>query len=287
MEVEIIDTLIIELTAALVDNYSTPKIRTKVETTLLNNSGWLTVEDLPGVPRSIHRFVIHNAEEIGCPPLDAEQATFIFAITCSLITPRILFSPLQPHRFVPNLRLGEIPSKVEVNETPSDKNIVITETIRMSDSMNALLSTKVEIDAGKLLDTINQILKFRPSEFTGRTINELNVLDGLKRYQEALLAGEPLACYKALFTSLEKTVNQSSEREGDAFDTAASIASGLPQIDIKDIREFNNRVKHAIRHGKDFDDLRRGESNLSQLIKILKVATDNVLLSSIQEVNVV
>ncbi len=277
----LMDTLTIELTAALVDNYATANSQTKVETSLLNNSGWLTVEDLPGVPRSRHRFVIHNAVDVGCPPLDAEQASFIFATACSLITPRILFSPLQPQRFAPNLRLGEIPSNVEVTETPSCKNIDINERTYLTDLSRNLIRTKVKMDAGKLLDIINQLLKVRPFDFTGRPVNQLNVLDGLKRYQEALLAGEPLACYKALFTSLEKIVNLSAEKKGAAFDAAASAASGLSQTAIKDIRDFNNRVKHMIRHKEDFEVLRRGESNLSILAKNLKVATDNVLLARI------
>lgn len=275
------DTLTIDLTAALVDNYATPNSRTKVETSLINNAGWLTAKDLPGVPRSVHRFVIHNAADVGCPPLDAERASVIFATASSLITPRILFSPLQPQRLVPNLRLGELPSKVEVTETPTGKNILITETIRVTESISILMSTKAEIDAGRLLDVLRRLLNIRPFDFTARSVAELNVLDGLKRYREALLAGEPLACYKALFTSLEKTVNLSAEKKGTAFDTAASTASGLSQADIKDIREFNNRVKHTIRDKKDFEALRQGESNLSRLATNLKMATDNVLLSRI------
>jgi len=275
------DTLTIELTAALVDNYATPNSRTKVETSLLNNGGWVTVEDLPGIPRSVHRFVIQNAADVGCPPLDAEQASFIFATACTLISPRVLFSPLQPHRFVPNLRLGEIPSKVEVTETPTGKSIVITETIRVTESISIMMSTKVEIDACKLLDTITKLLNLRPFEFSGRPLTELNVLDALKRYREALLAGEPLACYKALFISLEKALNLSAEKKGVEFDTAISAASGLSTTDVKEIREFNNRVKHTIRNKKDFETLRCGESNLSRLATQLKTATDSVLLSKI------
>ncbi len=275
------NSLTIELTAALVDNYSTTNSRTEMETSLLNNSYWLTVEDLAGSPRSIHRFVIADAIDVGCPPLDAEQASFIFAVACSIITPRILFSPSQPQRLIPNLHLGEIPSKAEVTETPTGKNIVITETIRLTESISILISIRVEIDAAKLLDIIKHLLRVRPFDFTGRPVNELNILDGLKRYQEALLAGEPLACYKALFTSLEKLVNLSADKKGTLFDNAASAVSGLSQADIKDIREFNNRVKHTIRHKKDFEALKRGEMNLSRLATNLKMATDNVIVSRI------
>lgn len=273
------DILTIELTAALVDNYATPNCRTKVETSLLNNSGWLSVEDKAGIPRSVHCFIIQNADDVGCPPLDAEQASLIFAMACSLITPRILFSPLQPLRLFPNLRLGEMPSTEEITETPTGKNVVITRTIRFTTSTSIMMSTKAEIDATKLLDVIKRLLQFRPFDFTERSVTELNVLDGLKRYREALHAGESLACYKALFTSLEKTINMSAEKKGTAFDVAASRESRLLQTELKEIRDFNNRVKHAIRDHNDFEFLRNGESNFARLATNLKIATDNVLLS--------
>ncbi|MEW5920531.1 MAG: hypothetical protein AB1796_06175 [Bacillota bacterium] len=279
------DTLIIELTAGLVDNFATPNSRTKVETEVINNSGWLTVEDLSGVPRSVHRFTVHNAADVGCPPLDAEQSSYIIAMGCSLISSRVLFSPLQPQRFTPNLRLGELPSKVEVAETPTGKNILITETIRVTGSISILISTKVILDASKLSDVIERLLKLRPFDLANRSLAELNVLDALKRYRDALHAAEPLACYKALFSALEKSVNRSGEeKEGAAFDSAASAATGLSATVIKEIREFNNRVKHAIRKEKkekDFETLRRGESNLARIAINLKVATDNALLAQI------
>jgi hypothetical protein len=268
----IMDTLIIELTAALVHNYATPRNQSKVEISVVNNSGWLTVEDLPGSPRSTHRFLIY-ANDVGCPPLSAEQACYIFSIACSLISPGVLFSPLQPQRYTPNIRLGTDIKKI-------DNNIIITLTLP-NPSITSLIIMKLEIDASKLMDIIKKLINFRLFELDGRTISELNTLDALKRYQEALLAGEPLACYKALFTSLEKAVNLQADKKDSTFDTAISLASGLPLDDIKKIREFNNRVKHTIRHKKDFEILRQGESNISHLSMQLKLATDNVLLSKI------
>ncbi len=256
------DTLTIELTAALVNNYATPMSQSKVEILVVNNNGWITVEDLPGMPRSVHRFVIHNANDAGCPPLNPEQAHYIFAIACSLISPRVLFSPLQPQRFVPNLRLG-----TKIEEIGNNINIILT---LPNPTISSLIIMKVEINASRLLDILKKLLGFRPFEFGGRTIPELNTLDALKRYQEAILAGEPLACYKALFTSLEKAVSLKADKKGDVFDAAVSAASGLSPDDIKEIREFNNRVKHTIRDKEDFETLRQGESNLSHLATQLK-----------------
>jgi len=45
------DTLIVELTAALVNNPATPSVRTKVEITLGNSTGRLSAEDCGGSPR--------------------------------------------------------------------------------------------------------------------------------------------------------------------------------------------------------------------------------------------
>ena len=270
------DELTICLTAALINNYATPITRSKVEISMVKNSGWLTVEDvddLPEMPRSVHRFVIHNPKDVCYPPLSIEQASDIFAIACSLISPRILFSPLQPQRYIPNLRHKPVIQKI-------GNNINITLTIP-NPTITSLICMKVETDASRLLDILKKLLSLRPFELGGRTIPERNILDALKRYQEALLAGEPIACYKALFTSLEKAVNLQADNKDKEVDTAASAASGLPPNEIEEIRKFNNRLKHRIKDEIGFQILRQGESDLSRLSTQLKIATDYVLLSKI------
>ncbi|MCK4252458.1 hypothetical protein KAX97_13500 [candidate division WOR-3 bacterium] len=275
------DSLTIELTAALITNYATPNARTKVETVLIDGSSRITIVDLAGVPRSVHRFVIHDATEVGCPPLDAEQSTLIFAAACSLITPCIFFSPLQPQRFIPKLNFGKIPTEIEVTDSPTGKIIGITEKIRITESVSTLLTTRVTFDENRIFEVVKKLLNMRPFDSSQRSVPELNILDALKRYWEAMLSGEPLGCYRSLFTCFEKTINCKSEKKGSDFDIFASGIIGLKIDEIKELREFNNRLKHIIRSKKDFKTLQQGELNLFRLAERLKIAADNVLLTRI------
>lgn len=279
------DTLIVELTAALVDNPVTPSARTKVEITLENSAGRLSVEDCEGSPRSVHRFTVRDAIDLGCGGvhnITAEQAGFVLAISCSLTNPRILFSPLQPHQLPASLKLGKVPSKVEIVDTPTGTHITITETLRLTSSVSTLLGTKLSLDEAQVLNVANRLLTARVFDTTNRSLLELNVLESIKRYREALMSADGLSCYKSLYNAFEKAVNADTGRKGKSFDAAASASTGLTEADIEGLRLFNNRVKHALRNKKDFAELKAGEAQLARLALNLKRAADGAILSRIQ-----
>jgi len=278
------DTLIVELTAALVNNPATPSVRTKVEITLGNSTGRLSAEDCGGSPRSVHRFTVRDAIDLGCGSIHnftAEQAGFVLAISCSLTNPRILFSPLQPHQLPASLKLGKVPSKGEVVNTPAGKHITITGTLCITGSVSVLLKTKLSLDEAQILNVANRLLAARVFDTTNRSLFELNVLESIKRYQEALMSADGLSCYKSLYNAFEKAVNADTDRKGKPFDAAASASTGLAQADIESLRLFNDRVKHALRNKEDFAELKAGEAKLAQMALNLKRAADGAILSRI------
>ncbi|GAH73829.1 unnamed protein product, partial [marine sediment metagenome] len=156
------DILIVELTAALVENPATPSTCTKVEITLENSTGRLSIGDCEGSPRSVHRFTVRDAIDLGCGgvhSLTKEQAAIILAISCSLSNPRILFSPLQPQQFTPSLKPGKTPSKkVESVDTPTKKQITTGGILNFTRSLNKLLETKLSLDEVQVLHTANSLL---------------------------------------------------------------------------------------------------------------------------------
>ncbi|HPC35620.1 MAG TPA: hypothetical protein P5268_08380 [Candidatus Marinimicrobia bacterium] len=278
------DTLTIELTAAIVRNPATPSGRTKVEITIENSVGHLSVENFEGSPRSVHRFTVRDAADLGCggvQNLTAEQASFILAISCSLTNPRILFSPFQTNYLPASLKLGEVPSKFEDFDTPTSKHITITETMHIEDSFSTLYITKLSLDEAQVLNVANRLLTARIFDTTNRSLLELNVLESIKRYREALMSSNGLSFYKSLYNAFEKAVNADTDRKGKTFDATASALTGLTQADIQSLRLFNNRVKHPLRNKKDFAELRDGEAHLSQLAFNLKRVADSAILSRI------
>lgn len=276
--------LIVDLAAALVDHPTTPSKRTSLEITLEHSAGRLSTEDCNGSPRSVHQFTVTDASDIGCGPphnLTEEQAGLILAISCSLTNPYVLFSPLQLHELPASLKLGEAPSKVEAVDTPTGKHITVTETIRVTESVNVLIKTKLVLDEVQILNVANRLLTARIFETTNRNLVELNLLESIKRYREALMSADGLSCYKSLYNAFEKAVNVDTDRKGKPFDAAASALTGQTEADIESLRLFNNRVKHALRNRRDFAELQAGEAQLGQLVRNLKKAADGAILSRI------
>lgn len=280
-------TLTVGLTAALVDNPATPSARTKVEVALSNSSGRLSVENCEGSPRSVHRFTVKDAIDVGVGSvygLTANQAGLILATSCSITNPRILFSPLQ-HNELPVLlkKSSKVPSKAEVVDTPTGKIAIISEIVVTTDDVSTLLMTKVCLDEVKVLDVVNRQLVFSVFSKTSKSDLQLNILLSLKSYREALRVADGLSCYQSLFNALELAVNAGKEVKGRAFDLEASnlTAIALTPTEIEEIRRFNDRVKHVLRRRGDFATLEAGEARMAQLALNLKKAADCAILSRI------
>lgn len=191
------DKLIVKLTAALVDNPATPSTFTKIEITLENSTGRLSVEDCEGSPRSVHRFTVRDAIDLGCRgvhSLTEKQAEFVLATSCSLKNPHVLFSTLQPNQFSPSLKPGKEPSKVEIVDTPTGKHVTITGMLRPTGSLRSkLLGIKLSLDEAQVLNVANSLLVYRIFDKTNRSRLELNVLESIKQYGEAPKSAEGLS----------------------------------------------------------------------------------------------
>ena len=277
--------LIVKLTAAFVDNPATPSVRTKVEITLENSTGHLSIKDCEGSPRSIHQFTARDSIDLGCGGIHnftKEQAAIVLAISCSLSNPRILFSTLQPQQHPVSLKPDKVPSKkVEIVDTPTGKHVAPQETVHMAVSESMLLGIKLSLDETQVLNVANSLLTARIFDTTNRSLLELNIIESIKRYREALMSAEGLSYYKSLYNAFEKAVNADINPTGSSFDTVASALTGLMEADIESLRRFNNRIKHALRNRNDFSELKAGEGQLGQLALNLKKAADSAILSRI------
>jgi hypothetical protein len=278
------DILIIELSAVLIDNPATPDHKTKVEITLENPSNSMEIEDKEGSPRSVHKFTLKDPSRFGYGSpqnFSADDIAFMLAISCSLANPRIVFSPLQPYLLSHSIKFEEIPTKIETIEKPGELNIAVTEVIRVTDRFFSVLGTKLNLDERAILSIVNKLLAYRIFDATNRSFLELNVLEALKRYRDALMAAEGMSCYISLFNAFEKAINADEDRKGNEFDQEASQVTGLLETEIEELRKFNNRIKHALRNHADFATLKAGESKLAELSRNLKKAADKAILSRV------
>lgn len=276
------DQLELKLTSGLIDNFATPQDKTVIDLSIKRDKGRIYLENKKGIARSEHLFKV-SAKELNCPPYDKNQSFKLFILALSLYDSRLFFSPSQPGIFSPNLKLGKIPSIVEESDTPTGKKISISETIRITESILTVMSSKYELEESKIFTLVDILLSFDPFNYNSRTNFELNILDSLKRYLEALSSGSPLDFYKSFYFSLEKAVNAYDDKKKTEFDKEASSLTGINQDIIKELRSFINRVKHRIRNDQDFEKLKTGESNLGELSKNLKYVTDNAILKRLKK----
>lgn len=278
------DTLLIELAAALIDNPATPDHRTRVEITLENAANNLEIENLDASPRSVHKFTIKNPTRFGYrgpQNLSVDQIAILLAISCSLANPRILFSPLQPYLLATSVKYDEIPTKIEMINRPGELNIAVTDVIRITEHISTVMTTKLGLDEVTLLNIVDKFLAHRIFDTTNRTIIEINVIEAIKRYRDALMAAEGVSCYSLLYKAFEKAINADIDREGKDFDKAASLATGLSEAEIEELRKFDNRIKHALRNHADLATLKAGEARLGELSRSLKKAADKAIISRV------
>lgn len=275
------DKLEFKLTSGLIDNFATPQDKTVVDLSIKRDKGRIILINKDGIARSEHVFTI-NAEDLNCPPYDVIQSFKVFTLALSLYNSRLFFSPLQLDSFAPNLKTGKIPSKVEEHDTSTGIRISISDTYRISTSIHTVLSSKYEFEESKIFDLVDSILTIDPFNYDSRTNYELNILDSIKRYLDAIHSGNSFDCFESLYFSLEKSVNAKTEYKNIQFDQEVSSLTGLKPSIIKELRTFINRIKHRIGNDQDFEKLRKGESNLSSLSRMLKQATDSALLKRLK-----
>ena len=270
------DTLTIDLTTILVDNPSVHSVRTIADLVLEGTGQGLTVENLEGGPRSVHRFKASNAGDLGCGEtyqLTAHQSSFVLAIACSLVNPRVLFSPLQPHELLASLGSGKSP--------PSDRSVTnALQTINgITEVIGVVINIELTMDVTEVLTLVDKLLMLRLFDRGKRSPVEHNVLGAIFAYWEALKSTDGLTCYKFLYDAFEKAVNADRGRKGEAFEAVASNVTGLSISDIRKLKEFDDRVKHVLRSRGDFKLLEASEIRLGQKALVLKKAADSSILS--------
>jgi hypothetical protein len=269
--------LTFDLFAILVSRPVTEHKKTKVITVNKKSLGAIEIADLEGGNRSKHRFVVKDAAIIGYPEQNTlENAKYILALLCSLINPEVLFSPS-------DLAYGE--SLIEFGKQTSDPVIsdgkqVTSTKIGISLSFAVNIEHKFFLEEQKILDLANRLIAFNPFSTKNKCVKQMNILGAIQSYRRALTDTDIFECYSSLFESFEKGVLVDNPTEyGHDFDCRASKMTGYTIDDIKELHDFNNRLKHALRHNNDLKELFEGENKIGILIKRLKLATDKVVLS--------
>jgi len=189
--------------------------------------------------------------------------SFLLGISFSMANPNILFSPLN-WNFL----------NATVEEDQQDSTPKVYKTIKID-----FINIAVEVDETKVLDILEKLFDYKYSSPEPSTPFEKNIKEAINSYQLALISPNIYPRFEFLYHAFEKAVNaDGKDRNGELFDKQASELTIIESNEIKKIRTFNNRIKHAIRTAEDILTIEKGINNFSDLAIKLKSATDKAIL---------
>lgn len=273
---------IVSLTSIRVDNPATPSDRTRTHITLANSTGRLQVTDREASPRSVHEFVVRDSADVGFGSglgLTLEQSMSVFAIACSLANQHILFSPLQP-QFLPVAicRPGLTPAPTG-NWPIDDSEETLSVEVSAEVEVDTVLTTPFILDEQTVLENAKLLLDFRLFSRDARNTADTNIQDAVVRYWQAIMTADLISCYTFLYEGFEKAVNADQDRTSTTFDRAAQCLTGVNGV--ADLRMFDNRIKHALRHHQDQQSFKNMIRNQHAHVLKLKKATDLAIITRV------
>jgi hypothetical protein len=190
--------------------------------------------------------------------LDIVDSYMLFAIAISLLSNDVLFAPCDIQYLLPS----------------------------SSSAVKVDLTKYVEIDEVELWDVVEKLLKFRIFDDKDRSKTELNVMNAIEQYQEAMFSLGGVFAFKSLYAALEKltkadkSTKESRELKGPALDKEISKITGNPESILKEMRDFNNTLKHSLtpnKYSKYLVNKVKGDLHAN-----LKNAVDNAILYRIK-----
>lgn len=193
--------------------------------------------------------------------------SFLFSISFSVANPNVLFSPLY-WEFL----------NATVEEDRQDSTPKVYKAIKIH-----FMNIAVEVDETNVLDILKKLFDYKYSSPDPSNLFRENIKEAIYSYQLALISPNIYTRFEFLYYAFEKAINADEDTKGEIFNDKASKIISLSKNDIKDIQEFHNRIKHALRDEKDILKMERGIKNFSELALKLKKATDAAILEKIRD----
>jgi len=294
------DIITITLRATLVGNGMPSDDHASGANINIVNSKNIKVENMIVEPRSIHRFILSYdnpiTKELNNITDDKELAT-IFAVALSLANSRVFFTTIvsknsddvveRPDAQKPSAD-SKIAKKTQASPNRNSYSYTGSGYIKISCSSKTKLTIPLKIGESKILNILNKLIPcFIPNTETLSSKKRDNIKESIKNYMSALnaSASDGKSCYSSLYASFEKAVNANKELDRDElFIKEASKIAKIGEDKIRELRKFNNRLKHIPKNKKDRENLRYYEKHFYYLIQELKITTDQAILSRLNEI---
>ena len=207
-----------------------------------------------------------------------------FMLTINLTQKRICInkksSTFRPYEVTPIVP----ESKTTVTKLDGGVHSHIDETIAIRDEVSTSINIRGEIDEKKVANIFQRLQKLK--RFEKKDVSErqtMNLNDALSKYESGISEFDRIVKFKHFFNSLELVTTMANEFKGDAFDNEVARISSISKSDVKDWRDFYNRIKHV---QKDVDDIKKyydGVDILTLTNRLLAIRTwlNELLLSKL------
>jgi len=199
--------------------------------------------------------IIHDPHSIGLEDsqeYNVEKFVDDVLLACNIVLKRAIFSKHNSDSTKSRITWKKQEPTSEVKDTPTEKVVVINETIGIHESISRSIGFKDELDENKVLEILSKIRKI--NDGTAQSSLKLNDFQkSLNEYDVAMESIELLGIFKHLFSSLELSTNcdDHDDRNGQKLDAEINRITGIDLSTIKDWRNFNSRTKHKDIHSND------------------------------------
>jgi hypothetical protein len=259
-----------------------------IDIIILNPSGKITLtKEAPGLQT---RFMLTIAEPSAIGLTDSGQATvekgikdLLLAFNLGLV--RTCMSTLGGDLYSAEVETKAPETKITIEETPKGKNIKISETLVMRETVHITIGTREEISEQQVMAYLTKIISV--SRFSPRpsSIRELNLSKALNEYEIAMSNFDRLRSFKNLFNTIEFCANWTgTDHKGPGLDVEAAKIARVSQQEVEFWRNFYNRTKHVDKTASDASAFVEGMERLPEMLPKIREAAKGLIVNCLGQI---
>lgn len=259
-----------------------------IEIKLLNPSAVLSLTKVSPGFQTCYDLHISDPSRIGLASSEqrlVKRAVTNLVLAFNLDLVRACMSKLPSKPVSADVTIKPDETTVSVEPAEEGKNIRVTETVFVSDSVHIRIKFTDEADEEQIFANLRKIIQLNRFDLKEDSPRELiNLSKSLSEYESAMSTFDRLQIFKHLFNALQLSINWRQDRRGSALDSAIASISDNEQSEIRDWRRFYNRTKHMDRCPTHTSEYVQGLEKLHSFLRPLRETCKRVILNRLAQI---
>jgi hypothetical protein len=166
-----------------------------------------------------------------------------------------------------------------VEDTPTGKNIMVSEEGHGRDELHVTFATREALDESKTIQVYNKLGTLQRFVIDASSSpRRANLVNALHEYEAAMASLDRLLTFKHLYNALELITNiDGTNRDGSILDTKMASDTGAQVTECEEWRILCNRTKHIYRSSAQVATFVTGLEKLTTYIPVMRKATGRQL----------